>query len=245
MHKSTRSVTSKAIATLTSKLLDLLRTCTWSLPIQEDLMEMVSVDDVAHDVLVNATNYLTDIAIFLGLRLIKLMLPVEAVADELWSVLWKNRVCYLGAEIHQTLIAHTFECFTIKPAYGYGELLDVLIERFGDPSFDRKLMNRIVRLFLKASCLKKFRETSDDVLVSLSDNISSLHEFEMRHNTTIVRLLLIEGQCRPPPLSVAHRDSSRFFRISLRSGRIFRIDRRQRFIGGLREKFHGDLVFEL
>lgn len=191
--KSTRSVTSKAIATLTSKLLDLLRTCTWSLPIQEDLMEMISFDDVAHDVLVNATNYLTDIAIFLGLRLIKLMLPVEAVADELWNVLWKNRVCYLGAEIHQALIAHTFECFTIKPAYGYGELLDVLIDRFGDPSFDRKLMNRIVRLFLKASCLKKFRETSDDVLVSLSENITNLHEFEMRHNTTIVRLLLIEG----------------------------------------------------
>jgi hypothetical protein len=60
-------------------------------------MELVSIDDVAHDILVNATNYLTDIAIFLGLRLIKLMLPVESVADELWSVLWKNRVCYLGA----------------------------------------------------------------------------------------------------------------------------------------------------
>lgn len=70
---------------------------TWSLPIQEELMELVSYDDVAHDILVNATNYLTDIAIFLGLRLIKLMLPVEAVADELWNVLWKNRVCYLGA----------------------------------------------------------------------------------------------------------------------------------------------------
>ncbi len=55
------------------------------------------MDDVAHDILVNATNYLTDIAIFLGLRLIKLMLPVESVADELWNVLWKNRVCYLGA----------------------------------------------------------------------------------------------------------------------------------------------------
>jgi hypothetical protein len=54
-------------------------------------------------------------------------------------------------------------------------------------------MNRIVRLFLKASCLKKFRETSDDVLVSLSENITNIHEFEMRHNTTIVRLLLIEG----------------------------------------------------
>ncbi|CAF1671287.1 unnamed protein product [Adineta ricciae] len=121
------------------------------------------------------------------------MLPVESVADELWNVLWKNRVCYLGAEIHQTLIAHTFECFSIKPAYGYGELLDVLIDRLGDPSFDRKLMNRIVRLFLKASCLKKFRETSDDVLVSLSENITNIHEFEMRHNTTIVRLLLIEG----------------------------------------------------
>jgi hypothetical protein len=53
-------------------------------------------------------------------------------------------------------------------------------------------MNRIVRLFLKASCLKKFRETSDDVLVSLSENITNIHEFEMRHNTTIVRLLLIE-----------------------------------------------------
>lgn len=91
------------------------------------------------------------------------------------------------------MIAHTFECFTVKPAYGYGELLDVLIDRFGDATFDRKLMNRIVRLFLKASCLKKFRETSDDVLVSLSENITSLHEFEMRHNTTIVRLLLIEG----------------------------------------------------
>ncbi|CAF5119718.1 unnamed protein product, partial [Rotaria sp. Silwood1] len=47
-------------------------------------MELVSVDDVPHDILINATNYLTDIAIFLGLRLIKLMLPVEAVADELW-----------------------------------------------------------------------------------------------------------------------------------------------------------------
>jgi hypothetical protein len=46
---------------------------------------------------------------------------------------------------------------------------------------------------LKASCLKKFRETQDDVLVSLSDNITNIHEFEMRHNTTIVRLLLIEG----------------------------------------------------
>jgi hypothetical protein len=55
-------------------------------------------------------------------------------------------------------------------------------------------MNRIVRLFLKASCLKKFRETSDDVLVSLSENITNIHEFEMRHNTTIVRLLLIEGR---------------------------------------------------
>ncbi len=54
-------------------------------------------------------------------------------------------------------------------------------------------MNRIVRLFLKASCLKKFRETPDDVLVSLSENITNVHEFEMRHNTTIVRLLLIEG----------------------------------------------------
>jgi hypothetical protein len=54
-------------------------------------------------------------------------------------------------------------------------------------------MNRIVRLFLKASCLKKFRDTPDDVLVSLSENITSIHEFEMRHNTTIVRLLLIEG----------------------------------------------------
>jgi len=193
MIKPMRSVTSKAIATLTSKLSDLLRACTWSLPIQEELMDLVSVDDVAHDILVNATNYLTDIAIFLGLRLIKLMLPVETVADELWNVLWKNRVCYLGADIHQTLIAHTFECFSRKPAYGYGELLDVLIERLGDPTFDRKLMNRIVRLFLKASCLKKFRETSDDVLVSLSENISSVHEFEMRHNTTIVRLLLIEG----------------------------------------------------
>jgi len=193
MIKPMRSVTSKAIATLTGKLSDLLRACTWSLPIQEELMELVSVDDVAHDILVNATNYLTDIAIFLGLRLIKLMLPIESVADELWNVLWKNRVCYLGAEIHQTLIAHTYECFSIKPAYGYGELLDVLIDRLGDPSFDRKLMNRIVRLFLKASCLKKFRDTPDDVLVSLSENITNIHEFEMRHNTTIVRLLLIEG----------------------------------------------------
>jgi hypothetical protein len=96
-------------------------------------------------------------------------------------------------DIHQTLIAHTYECFSIKPAYGYGELLDVLIDRLGDPTFDRKLMNRIVRLFLKASCLKKFRETQDDVLVSLSENITTIHEFEMRHNTTIVRLLLIEG----------------------------------------------------
>ena len=60
-------------------------------------MELVSFDDVSHDILVNSTNYLTDIAIFLGLRLIKLMLPVESVADELWNVLWKNRVCYLGA----------------------------------------------------------------------------------------------------------------------------------------------------
>ena len=67
------------------------------MPIQEELMELVSIDDVAHDILVNATNYLTDIAIFLGLRLIKLMLPVECVANELWNVLWKNRVCYLGA----------------------------------------------------------------------------------------------------------------------------------------------------
>ncbi|CAF4747957.1 unnamed protein product [Rotaria sp. Silwood1] len=191
--KPPRSVTGKAIATLTGKLTDLLRACTWSLPIQEELMELVSVDDVPHDILINATNYLTDIAIFLGLRLIKLMLPVEAVADELWNVLWKNRVCYLGADIHQTLIVHTFECFSIKPAYGYGELLDALIDRLGDPSFDRKLMNRIVRLFLKASCLKKFRETPDDVLVSLSENITNIHEFEMRHNTTIVRLLLIEG----------------------------------------------------
>lgn len=191
--KPPRSVTGKAIATLASKLSDLLRACTWSLPIQEELMEMVSVDDVGHDVLINATNYLTDIAIFLGLRLIKLMLPIESVADELWNVLWKNRVCYLGAEIHQTLIAHTFDCFAMKPAYGYGELLDVLIERLGDPSFDRKLMNRIVRLFLKASCLKKFRDTPDDVLVSLSENITNVHDFEMRHNTTIVRLLLIEG----------------------------------------------------
>lgn len=191
--KPARSVTSKAISALTNKLNDLLRACTWSLPIQEELMEMVAADDVAHDVLVNATNYLTDIAIFVGLRLIKLMLPVESVADELWNVLWKNRVCYLGADVHQSLIAHTFECFTIKPAYGYGELLDVLIERFGDSTFDRKLMNRIVRLFLKASCLKKFRETPDDVLVALSENITNLHEFEMRHNTTIVRLLLIEG----------------------------------------------------
>lgn len=193
MIKPVRSVTSKAISTLTGKLADLLRACTWSLPIQEELMDLISVDDVAHDILVNATNYLTDIAIFLGLRLIKLMLPIEAVADELWNVLWKNRVCYLGADIHQTLIAHTYECFSIKPAYGYSELLDVLIDRLGDPSFDRKLMNRIVRLFLKASCLKKFRETADDVLVSLSENINSVHEFEMRHNTTIVRLLLIEG----------------------------------------------------
>jgi hypothetical protein len=96
-------------------------------------------------------------------------------------------------DIHQTLIAHTYECFSIKPAYGYGELLDVLIDRLGDPTFDRKLMNRIVRLFLKASCLKKFRDTPDDVLVSLSENITNIHEFEMRHNTTIVRLLLIEG----------------------------------------------------
>ena len=113
--KQTCSVTGKAIATLTGKLADLLRTCkfdchrstsvsspllisgTWSLPIQEELMEMVSADDVPHDILVNATNYLTDIAIFLGLRLIKLMLPADAVADELWNVLWKNRVCYLGA----------------------------------------------------------------------------------------------------------------------------------------------------
>lgn len=191
--KPARSVTSKAIDTLTGKLSDLLRACTWSLPIQEELMELVSTDDVSHDILVNATNYLTDVAIFLGLRLIKLMLPVETVSDELWNVLWKNRVCYLGADIHQTLITHTYECFSIKPAYGYGELLDVLIDRLGDPSFDRKLMNRVVRLFLKASCLKKFRETSDDVLVSLSENITNLHEFEMRHNTTIVRLLLIEG----------------------------------------------------
>jgi hypothetical protein len=60
-------------------------------------MEMIATDEVQHDVLVNATNYLTDIAIFLGLRLIKLMLPVESVSDELWNVLWKNRVCYLGA----------------------------------------------------------------------------------------------------------------------------------------------------
>lgn len=191
--KLPRSVTSKAIATLTNKLTDLLRACTWSLPIQQELMELVSADDVAHDILVNATNYLTDIAIFLGLRLIKLMLPIEIVADELWNVLWKNRVCYLGADIHQALIAHTFECFSIKPAYGYGELLDVLIDRLGDPTFDRKLMNRIVRLFLKASCLKKFRDTPNDVLVSLSENITTMHEFEMRHNTTIVRLLLIEG----------------------------------------------------
>ncbi|CAF3365788.1 unnamed protein product [Rotaria socialis] len=193
MIKPSRSVTGKAIASLASKLSDLLRACTWSLPIQEELMELVSIEDVSHDILVNATNYLTDVAIFLGLRLIKLMLPVESVADELWNVLWKNRVCYLGADIHQTLIAHTFECFAIKPAYGYGELLDVLIGRLGDRSFDRKLMNRIVRLFLKASCLKKFRETPDDVLVSLSENITNVHEFEMRHNTTIVRLLLIEG----------------------------------------------------
>jgi hypothetical protein len=180
------------------------------LPAQEELMEIICVDDAPHDMLVNATNYLADIAISLGLRLIKLMLPVESVADELWNVLWKNRVCYLGAgsyrscrmkldrrisflDVHQTLIAHTFECFTVKPAYGYGELLDVLIDRCGDAAFDRKLMNRIVRLFLKASCLKKFRDTPDDVLVSLSENITNIHEFEMRHNTTIVRLLLIEG----------------------------------------------------
>jgi hypothetical protein len=121
MIKPQRSVTSKAIATLTGKLTDLLRACkffinlhdqsyfvidlgTWSLPIQEELMELVSIDDVAHDILVNATNYLTDIAIFLGLRLIKLMLPVESVADELWNVLWKNRVCYLGAGLFFILI---------------------------------------------------------------------------------------------------------------------------------------------
>ena len=72
-------------------------------------------------------------------------------------------------------------------------MLDLLIDRLADPSFDRKLMNRIVRLFLKASCLKKFREASNDVLVSLSDNITNINEFEVRHNTTIVRLLLIEG----------------------------------------------------
>lgn len=116
--KQPRSVTGKAIATLASKLTDLLRACkyfvysltlftiksdfifhlgTWSLPIQEELMELISVDDVGHDVLINGTNYLTDIAIFLGLRLIKLMLPIETVSDELWNVLWKNRVCYLGA----------------------------------------------------------------------------------------------------------------------------------------------------
>lgn len=121
-------------------------------------------------------------------------------------------------EIHQTLIAHTFECFSIKPAYGYGELLDVLIDRLGDPSFDRKLMNRIVRLFLKASCLKKFRETPDDVLVSLSENITNIHEFEMRHNTTIVRLLLIEGRL----ISIRGKTLNlmvlfRFSRISFRS----------------------------
>ena len=104
-----------------------------------------------------------------------------------------EKTLFFNLDIHQTLIAHTYECFSIKPAYGYGELLDVLIDRLGDPTFDRKLMNRIVRLFLKASCLKKFRETADDVLVSLSENITNIHEFEMRHNTTIVRLLLIEG----------------------------------------------------
>jgi hypothetical protein len=109
-----------------------------------------------------------------------------------WFIKQKKKTNFL-LDIHQTLIAYTFECFSIKPAYGYGELLDVLIDRLGDSSFDRKLMNRIVRLFLKASCLKKFRETSDDVLVSLSENITNVHEFEMRHNTTIVRLLLIEG----------------------------------------------------
>jgi hypothetical protein len=83
---------------------------TWSLPIQEELMEMVSADDVPHDILVNATNYLTDIAIFLGLRLIKLMLPADAVADELWNVLWKNRVCYLGAGSRLSLSIDLFIC---------------------------------------------------------------------------------------------------------------------------------------
>lgn len=72
-------------------------------------MELVSIDDVAHDILVNATNYLTDIAIFLGLRLIKLMLPVECVANELWNVLWKNRVCYLGAGKQILIISFVYE----------------------------------------------------------------------------------------------------------------------------------------
>lgn len=138
------------------------------------------------------------------------------------------------------MIAHTFECFTIKPAYGYGELLDVLIERFGDPTFDRKLMNRIVRLFLKASCLKKFRDSPDDVLVSLSENITSIHEFEMRHNTTIVRLLLIEGSIdekETKKISSNFRFVS-FLRFSFRSRRIFRTNRRKRFAGRLRSKFH-------
>ena len=122
------------------------------------------------------------------------------------------------------MIAHTFECFSVKPAYGYGELLDVLIDRLGDPTFDRKLMNRIVRLFLKASCLKKFREAQDDVLVSLSENISNVHDFEMRHNTTIVRLLLIEGWLN------GRFDEEKIFcliRFSFRTGRVFGINYRQ------------------
>lgn len=108
-------------------------------------------------------------------------------------------------------------------------------------------MNRIVRLFLKASCLKKFRDSPDDVLVSLSENITSIHEFEMRHNTTIVRLLLIEGSIdekETKKISSNFRFVS-FLRFSFRSRRIFRTNRRKRFAGRLRSKFHWNLVFEL
>ncbi|CAF0795448.1 unnamed protein product [Didymodactylos carnosus] len=188
----TTTSTTKAITTLTNRLIDLLKSSTWSLPVKVELLDIFGDNAATPESIDYCTSYLTDIAIFLGIRLVKLQLPANDVCPNIWSILWKNRMCYLGYVTHRLVIQQTVECFSLKSAYEYNELLDELIERCGREDFNRKYMNRLIRLFIKAKCLRKYHENSM-VLVTMLEGVDNLEEFCLKHDMTLVRLLLIEG----------------------------------------------------
>ncbi|CAF1121308.1 unnamed protein product [Didymodactylos carnosus] len=95
-------------------------------------------------------------------------------------------------DTHRLVINQTMECFNLKSAYEYNELLDELIDRCGREDFNRKYMNRLIRLFIKAKCLRKYHENST-VFVTMFEGVDTLEEFCLKHDITLVRLLLIEG----------------------------------------------------